>query len=70
MAKVLHPAQVVQILREVQGKTTLNRFAKAIGCSEPLLCLVYKGKRNPGPRITEYLGLERRRKVETTYVWK
>jgi hypothetical protein len=70
MATVLKDEDVVRVLQEVRGKTPLRKFAKEIGCSAGYLCDVLKQKHGPGFTIMKYLGLERRRKVETTYVWK
>lgn len=70
MPKEISRPQLIAILREVQGQTSLNKFADEMGCSAALLCKVYKGKREPGPLLLEYLGIEKKIEVKTTYRWR
>jgi transcriptional regulator with XRE-family HTH domain len=52
---------VVDHLREKQANSgmTLRAFASSINCSPALLSKVLHGKREPGPKLLEGLGLER-----------
>lgn len=63
---------VIRALKEIQGSTPLRQFAEEIGCSAALICKVYKGDRDVGPKLLGYLGLERHKKVkvEMTFTWK
>lgn len=59
--------QVVARLRALQGTRTQYEFAKELGCSVPMLSLVYRGLRQPGPKLLAPLGLERHINRTTTY---
>jgi hypothetical protein len=50
--------QVIKALRKAQGDRTAKDFAAAIGVSQPYLSDVYHGRRYPGPRILNVLGLQ------------
>lgn len=50
---------VIQELRRRQGDRTLTALAAEIGVSAPYLVDVYKGRRAPGKKIMEYLGITR-----------
>ena len=47
------------MLKEVQGERTLRELADQVGCSQTLLSFVLNRKRDAGPKILRFLGLER-----------
>lgn len=58
---------VISILQRKQGERSLREFAKELKCSAAYLSDLYRGNREPGPRIMRYLGLTRDRVTNTTY---
>lgn len=60
--------EVVQQLQKKQGRQSLRSFASSLGCSPAYLSDVYRGRRDPGPKLLEDLGLERQVKTEVVYV--
>ena len=54
------------MLNEVKGERTLRELADQIGCSQALLSFVLNRKREAGPKILKFLGLERV-KAEPSY---
>jgi transcriptional regulator with XRE-family HTH domain len=61
---------VVKQLQSEQEKKklSLRQYAKHVGVSPPYLSDVYRGRRDPGPALLEYLGLERKVVTQVTYV--
>ncbi len=59
--------EVIQKLRGAQGNQSLRSYARSIGCSAAYLSDVYLGKRNPGPKFLDHLGLERETVTTVTY---
>ena len=57
---------VVQKLKEDQGKQSLRQYAETLGCSASLLSQVYNGMREPSEELLNRLNLER----ETIVVYK
>jgi transcriptional regulator with XRE-family HTH domain len=53
---MINPLTMLQ--KKLRGRSQLD-LAKEIGCSETYVSLVLSGERDPGPRILEYLGLEK-----------
>jgi len=51
--------QIVVLLEKKKGDSTWKELAKTIGCSTAYLSDVINGRREPGPRILSYLGLEK-----------
>lgn len=49
---------VVAELKSKQGKRSLRSYARNIECSASYLSDIYRGTRNPGPKILEALDLE------------
>lgn len=58
--------EVVQQLRSMQGERKQKEFANSIGIHPSYLCDIYKGRRDPGPKVLEALGLD----VEKGYTKK
>ena len=58
---------VLKQLQKKQGKQSLRTFAKNIGCSAAYLSDVYRGRRDIGPKLLEYLDLERHVEINVTY---
>jgi hypothetical protein len=64
---------VIAQLKAEQGERSLRSYATQFDCSAAYLSDIYKGKRDPGPKILKPLGLERKTKTIVTYVkrrWK
>lgn len=59
--------EVITMLKAKQGRQSMREFAKVLGCSAPYLSDIYRGNRDPGPLILNYLGLEKVVKREITY---
>jgi transcriptional regulator with XRE-family HTH domain len=61
---------VVKQLQSEQEKQklSLRQYAKKLNVSAPYLSDVYRGRRDPGPTLLEYLGLERKVVTTVTYV--
>jgi hypothetical protein len=62
--------EVIKVLRQAQGGQTLKSFSATVGCSSAYLCDIYSNKREPGPKILAYLGMERQTEKKTTYRWR
>lgn len=58
---------VIEKLKEGQGKDSLRAYARTIGCSAAYLSDVYNGKREPGPKLLDHLDLERKEIKTVTY---
>jgi len=58
---------IIRLLQREQGTRSLRTFATEIGCSASYLSDVYLGRREPGPKITAFLGLEKRTTVKVSY---
>jgi transcriptional regulator with XRE-family HTH domain len=50
---------VVALLRKRQGSRTAKEFADEIGISQPYLSDIFAFRRSPGPKIQEFLGIEK-----------
>ncbi len=59
---------VIEVLRKRQGEMSLREYARIVGCSHSYLYDLYNGGRSPGNKIMKFLGLKKRRVVETSYV--
>lgn len=55
------------VIRKRQGKQSLREFAKGLGMSAAYLSDVLRGNRDPGPRLLEFLRLERTKITTITY---
>lgn len=58
---------VIQRLKAKQGKMSLRAFAELVGCSAAYLSDIYLGRRTPGPKILDFLGLTVERHVVREY---
>ena len=58
---------MIQILQRKQADQSLRSFAAEIGCSPSYLSDVYLGRREPGPKIAAFLGLQKRTIVKVIY---
>lgn len=54
---------VIDMLKKKQGEMTQKEFAAEIDCSLSYLIDLYAGRRDPGPKILDFLGIERQRVV-------
>jgi hypothetical protein len=52
--------QLKELMHKKQGDKSYTQFARDIGCSTAYICDVYAGNRGAGPRILNYLGLEKK----------
>jgi transcriptional regulator with XRE-family HTH domain len=57
--EALKQPHIVQMLREKMGNMTQRDFAEQIGVSQAYLGDVLKGRRDPGPSILQFLGIEK-----------
>jgi len=64
---IMERTEVITLLRRKQGDRSLREYAKHVGCSAAYLSDLYRGNRDPGKKIMLFLGLTKRRRVETTY---
>ena len=68
-------AAVRSKLISLQGTMSIRTFAKEIGCSHANLAYVIGGKRDPGPKILQYLSINKKRRKpvcvrkEVRYEW-
>lgn len=53
------PGNVVDMLAKKRGARPWRELAAEIGCSAAYLSDVINGRRDPGPKILDFLGLER-----------
>lgn len=51
--------QLMKYLRTEQGEQTQAAFAATLNCSTAYLSDIYAGRREPGPKVLEALGLKR-----------
>jgi predicted transcriptional regulator len=51
--------QILQLLKDRQGDRTQSDLADDLGVSQQYLCDVFAGKRDPGTKILEALGMYR-----------
>lgn len=58
-SKVTSPPNVVDMLAKKRGARPWRELAAEIGCSAAYLSDVINGRREPGPKILDFLGLER-----------
>lgn len=56
-------AEVIKLIRKMQGSASIRAFAREIGVSAAYLSDIYHNKRNPGPRVLEALRLVRETKT-------
>ena len=59
--------EIIRLLQRKQATQSLRSFAADIGCSASYLSDIYLGRREPGPKIASFLGVEKRTTVKTTY---
>lgn len=64
--KLLKRDQVVALLKQKQGDQTNVEFAKKLEIHPSLLCELYRGSRDPGKAVLEFLGLNKRVLYEKT----
>jgi predicted transcriptional regulator len=57
--KALTQSDIVAMLRKKQGESTQRELAEQIGVSQAYLSDVFLGRRDPGPAILQYLGIEK-----------
>jgi transcriptional regulator with XRE-family HTH domain len=57
--KRLTETDIIAMLRKLQGDMTQRELAEKIGVSQQYLCDVLIGRRDPGPSILQYLGIEK-----------
>ena len=50
---------IVAHLRTMQGNQSLRQFARRIGCSAAYLSDIYLGRRAPGRKVCDWLGIGR-----------
>lgn len=55
---MLNQRRIIERLTRLQGNMSTSDFARRIGCSRSLVAQIYRGKRNAGPTIMRFLGLE------------
>lgn len=58
---------IIAELRKLQGDQSLRSFSASIGISSAYLCDIYKEKRGIGPKVLDYLGIQRKVVQQTTY---
>lgn len=58
--KTLTAAEVIDLLKQKQGTRPDSQFAVELGISKAYLCDLYKGRRTPGEKILERIGLVKR----------
>lgn len=68
MAKVMKHADVIALLRRLQGERNSKQFAQELGISASYLSDIYLGKRSPGKKILSVLGLKRRTSITIDYI--
>jgi transcriptional regulator with XRE-family HTH domain len=57
MAKLLTREKLIALLKRRQGERTQKEFAAELGISEPFLSDIYNGKRDPGEKVLDQLGI-------------
>lgn len=65
--KQLETAEVIRLLKKMQGGRSLRKFAVDLGISAPYLSDIYNGRRGPGKAVLSHLGLIKNVRLETTY---
>jgi hypothetical protein len=53
------PNPVTLLLKAAERAGSQKALAAQIPCSEPYIAMVLNGHREPGPKVLEFLGLER-----------
>ncbi len=56
---VMDATAVRNLLRKAQGDRSIGQLSRDIGCSTAYVSDLYAGNRTPGPKILDYLGLEK-----------
>jgi hypothetical protein len=64
--KALSVAELLALMKQIQGEKTNTEFAADLGISKQYLTDVYNGRKTPSSTISSALGFET--KVETLYV--
>lgn len=64
---VLTEKQVVELIKAGQGSKYLSAYAKEIGISFGYLNDIYQLRRSPGPKILDYFGIQKTRRVIVEY---
>jgi transcriptional regulator with XRE-family HTH domain len=59
VVRKLSQEEVVGMLQKKQGDMTQKDLAAQIGVTQQYLCDVLLGRRDPGPRILQFLGIEK-----------
>lgn len=57
--KKLSQSDVLKMLKDDQGERSAAEYARQIGISPQYLSDIYCGRRDPGPAVLEYLGLQK-----------
>lgn len=60
--------QVVQKIRDKQGTMGLREYASSLGITAAYLSDLYKGRREPGPKILKKFKLTKKRITTAVYV--
>ena len=61
---------VIKQLKAAQGDSSLRAYASSIGCSAAYLSDIYNNRREPGQKILDELGLEKKVVTTVRYVTK
>lgn len=67
MTKTLNRDQVIALLKARQKGRSASDLAKEIGVSKAYLSDLFTNRRNPGPKILDYLGLVAEVKTQVIY---
>lgn len=67
MAKLLSLDDVIGLMKRKQGNRTMRGFSRDLGLSVAYLSDFYHGRRLPGPKILNHLGMD---KVETELMYR
>lgn len=60
--------QVVKKIRDKQGTMGLREYASSLGITAAYLSDIYKGRREPGPKILKKFKLTKNRTTTVVYV--
>lgn len=58
---------LIRELKRRQGEKTLRQFARELGVAPSYLSDIYRGRREPGPKILRPLGVRRRVELRIEY---
>ena len=60
---------IIKKLKARQGGDSLRSLAKRIPCSPAYLSDIYSGRREPGKKVLDFLGIQKSVKVSRTYAF-